>query len=145
MMSRKSLTVFTIVVLLTAAIPSIATAETDADHQAREWRNIGPFNGGRGTTVTVKGPQGSLSRVFTDSVSFSLEDGVLSVDRADDLRQRAADDQRLDAAGRRRGGRVAESRVDRPGRSDVGARIAHVVGVEVAAGSAHAGPTAADR
>ena len=51
MKSSKFLTVLTIAVLLTAAIPSIATVKTDADLQALKWRNIGPFNGGRGTTV----------------------------------------------------------------------------------------------
>lgn len=40
-----------------------------------------------GSEVTVKGPKGSLSRVFADAVSFSQDDGVVQVSRIDDTRQ----------------------------------------------------------
>ena len=32
-----------------------------------------------GTSVTVKGPQGTLSRVFPEAVSFTLDEGVITV------------------------------------------------------------------
>ncbi len=37
--------------LLIAGTAAAAFAQSDADIQAMKWRNIGPFNGGRGTTV----------------------------------------------------------------------------------------------
>ena len=43
-----------------------------------------------GTTVTVTGPKGSLTRTFPDRVSFSIEDGILRVARRDDQRQSRA-------------------------------------------------------
>jgi large subunit ribosomal protein L6 len=43
-----------------------------------------------GSTVTVKGPQGTLSREFPEVVSFALEDGVLTVARADEQRRSKA-------------------------------------------------------
>jgi large subunit ribosomal protein L6 len=43
-----------------------------------------------GTQVTVKGSKGELSRHFTDRVSFSIEDGVVTVDREDDTRESRA-------------------------------------------------------
>lgn len=39
-----------------------------------------------GSTVTVKGSKGSLSRMFSERMSFTLDDGVLSVARRDDER-----------------------------------------------------------
>jgi len=39
-----------------------------------------------GSTVTVKGSRGSLSRMFSDRMSFTVDDGVLSVARNDDER-----------------------------------------------------------
>ena len=43
-----------------------------------------------GTQVTVKGSKGELSREFTDRVSFSIEEGVITVDREDDTRESRA-------------------------------------------------------
>jgi large subunit ribosomal protein L6 len=43
-----------------------------------------------GPTVTVRGSKGSLSRMFSDRVSFSLDDGVVSVARRDDARESRA-------------------------------------------------------
>ncbi len=43
-----------------------------------------------GTQVTVKGSKGELSREFTDRVSFSIEDGVITVGREDDTRESRA-------------------------------------------------------
>ncbi|MGH8871676.1 MAG: 50S ribosomal protein L6 [Acidimicrobiia bacterium] len=43
-----------------------------------------------GTQVTVKGSKGELSREFTDRVSFSIEDGVVTVGREDDTRESRA-------------------------------------------------------
>ena len=43
-----------------------------------------------GTTVTVKGSKGSLSRTFTDKMSFTMTDGVLTVARSDDARETRA-------------------------------------------------------
>ena len=43
-----------------------------------------------GTTVTVTGPKGTLTRTFPDRVSFSVEDGILRVARRDDQRQSRA-------------------------------------------------------
>ena len=43
-----------------------------------------------GTRVTVKGSKGELSREFTDRVSFSIEEGVITVDREDDTRESRA-------------------------------------------------------
>lgn len=43
-----------------------------------------------GTQVTVKGSKGELSREFTDRVSFSIEDGVVTVVREDDSRESRA-------------------------------------------------------
>jgi len=43
-----------------------------------------------GTTVTVTGPKGTLTRTFPDRVSFSIEDGILRVARRDDQRQTRA-------------------------------------------------------
>jgi large subunit ribosomal protein L6 len=43
-----------------------------------------------GTTVTVTGPKGTLTRTFPDRVSFSFEDGILRVARRDDQRQTRA-------------------------------------------------------
>jgi large subunit ribosomal protein L6 len=43
-----------------------------------------------GPSVTVKGSKGSLSRTFSDRVSFTLDDGVVSVSRLDDERQSRA-------------------------------------------------------
>jgi large subunit ribosomal protein L6 len=39
-----------------------------------------------GTSVMVKGPKGQLSQTFPPSILFSIEDGVLSVNRASDGR-----------------------------------------------------------
>ncbi|OFW65451.1 MAG: 50S ribosomal protein L6 [Actinobacteria bacterium RBG_16_68_21] len=39
-----------------------------------------------GSNVTVKGAKGSLSRMFSDRVTFSLDDDVVSVARTDDER-----------------------------------------------------------
>ena len=39
-----------------------------------------------GSSVTVKGSRGSLSRMFSDRVSFTLDDRVISVARLDDER-----------------------------------------------------------
>ena len=36
-----------------------------------------------GTTLTVKGSKGSLSRTFSDRVSFTQADGVVTVARSD--------------------------------------------------------------
>jgi large subunit ribosomal protein L6 len=43
-----------------------------------------------GTQVTVKGSKGELSRQFTDRVSFSVEEGVITVAREDDTRESRA-------------------------------------------------------
>lgn len=43
-----------------------------------------------GTQVTVKGSKGELSREFTDRVSFSIEDRVVTVGREDDTRESRA-------------------------------------------------------
>jgi large subunit ribosomal protein L6 len=40
----------------------------------------------RGSSVTVKGPQGELSRAFDPDMTISLEDGVLTVERPTDHR-----------------------------------------------------------
>jgi large subunit ribosomal protein L6 len=43
-----------------------------------------------GADVTVTGPRGTLTHTVPDNVSLSLDDGVLSVDRANDERQSRA-------------------------------------------------------
>jgi large subunit ribosomal protein L6 len=43
-----------------------------------------------GTHVTVKGSKGELSRQFNERVSFSIEDGVITVVREDDTRESRA-------------------------------------------------------
>ena len=43
-----------------------------------------------GTTVTVKGAKGSLSRTFSDRISFEMEDGVINVGRDGDDREARA-------------------------------------------------------
>ena len=43
-----------------------------------------------GTHVTVKGSKGELSRQFNDRVSFSIENGVITVVREDDTRESRA-------------------------------------------------------
>lgn len=43
-----------------------------------------------GQQVTVTGPRGTLSRVFSDRVSVSVEDGVATVTRGDDARSTRA-------------------------------------------------------
>ncbi len=43
-----------------------------------------------GSQVTVKGSKGQLSREFPDRVSFSIEDGEISVVREDDTRESKA-------------------------------------------------------
>jgi large subunit ribosomal protein L6 len=43
-----------------------------------------------GTTVTVAGPKGTLSRSFSDRVAVAREDGILRVTRQDDQRQSRA-------------------------------------------------------
>ncbi len=43
-----------------------------------------------GSQVTVKGSKGQLSREFPDRVTFSMEDGVISVVREDDTRESKA-------------------------------------------------------
>lgn len=43
-----------------------------------------------GTQVTVRGSKGELSREFTDRVSFSIEEGVITVGREDDTRESRA-------------------------------------------------------
>ena len=43
-----------------------------------------------GETVTVKGPKGELTRTFTDRVGFEIEDGVVTVTRANEQRQTRA-------------------------------------------------------
>ncbi len=43
-----------------------------------------------GETVTVKGPKGELTRTFTDRVGFEVEDGVVTVTRANEQRQTRA-------------------------------------------------------
>jgi large subunit ribosomal protein L6 len=43
-----------------------------------------------GVQVTVKGSKGELSREFTDRVSFSMDDGVITVAREDDTRESRA-------------------------------------------------------
>jgi len=40
--------------------------------------------------VVVKGPKGTLERVFSERVSFSIDDGVISVARRDDERESKA-------------------------------------------------------
>ncbi len=44
----------------------------------------------KGQTVTVKGPKGELTRSFTDRVGFEVEDGVVTVTRANEQRQTRA-------------------------------------------------------
>ena len=43
-----------------------------------------------GSSVTVKGAKGTLSRTFSDRISFSVADGVVTVLRADEERQSRA-------------------------------------------------------
>ncbi len=43
-----------------------------------------------GTSVTVKGSKGELSREFHEKVSFDFEDGVINVIRPDDTRESKA-------------------------------------------------------
>lgn len=43
-----------------------------------------------GQTVTVKGPKGSLTRVFSDKMTLSVDDGNAHVARSDDERQSRA-------------------------------------------------------
>lgn len=40
-----------------------------------------------GSTVTVKGPKGELTRTFASQLIIKLEDGILSVERPDDTRE----------------------------------------------------------
>lgn len=40
-----------------------------------------------GSTVTVKGPKGQLTRTFSDMLSISQKDGVLTVERPNDSRE----------------------------------------------------------
>jgi large subunit ribosomal protein L6 len=44
----------------------------------------------KGTTVTVKGSKGSLTRVFHERMAFELADGSLTVTRPDDTRESRA-------------------------------------------------------
>lgn len=44
----------------------------------------------KGTAVTVSGPKGKLEQEFHSEMSFSLDDGVLSVQRPSDARQHRA-------------------------------------------------------
>ncbi len=44
----------------------------------------------KGTTVAVKGARGTLTRTFTDKISFSHEEGVITVARSDDARETKA-------------------------------------------------------
>lgn len=44
----------------------------------------------QGTSVTVKGEKGELSREFNERVGFDFEDGVISVTRPDDTRESKA-------------------------------------------------------
>ncbi|MBI5158289.1 MAG: 50S ribosomal protein L6 [Acidimicrobiia bacterium] len=44
----------------------------------------------KGSTVDVKGARGTLSRTFTDKISFSVADGVVTVARSDDARETKA-------------------------------------------------------
>jgi len=44
----------------------------------------------KGSTVAVKGARGTLTRTFTDKVSFSLAEGVVKVARSDDARETKA-------------------------------------------------------
>jgi large subunit ribosomal protein L6 len=43
-----------------------------------------------GTSVTVSGPKGTLSRSFSDRLSITVDDGVVSVARTDDARETRA-------------------------------------------------------
>jgi len=43
-----------------------------------------------GTTVTVEGAKGALSRTFSDRISFEMEDGVINVGRDGDDREARA-------------------------------------------------------
>jgi large subunit ribosomal protein L6 len=43
-----------------------------------------------GSTVTVKGPKGTLTRTFTDRISFSVTDGVITVARSGEERETRA-------------------------------------------------------
>jgi large subunit ribosomal protein L6 len=43
-----------------------------------------------GSSVTVKGSKGELSRMFSERIGFEMEDGVLTVTRPDDLRESKA-------------------------------------------------------
>ena len=43
-----------------------------------------------GTTVVVKGPKGTLTRTFSDRITFSFDDGVVTVARVDEERQSKA-------------------------------------------------------
>lgn len=40
-----------------------------------------------GSTVTVKGPKGELSQTFSELLSITIEDGVISVTRPDETRE----------------------------------------------------------
>ena len=40
-----------------------------------------------GSTVTVKGPKGELTRTFASQLTIKLEDGILGVERPDDTRE----------------------------------------------------------
>ncbi|HLA65901.1 MAG TPA: 50S ribosomal protein L6 [Acidimicrobiia bacterium] len=44
----------------------------------------------KGSTVTVKGAKGSLSRMFSDKIAFSIDEGIVSVSRTDDARESRA-------------------------------------------------------
>lgn len=44
----------------------------------------------QGSSVTVKGSKGTLTRSFSDRITFSIEDGVITVSRTDDERQSRA-------------------------------------------------------
>ena len=43
-----------------------------------------------GGSVTVKGAKGELSRVFSDRVTFEMEEGVITLDRVDETRESRA-------------------------------------------------------
>ncbi len=43
-----------------------------------------------GSSVTVKGSKGSLTRTFSDRIAFSVADGVITVSRTDEERQSRA-------------------------------------------------------
>jgi large subunit ribosomal protein L6 len=44
----------------------------------------------KGSTVAVKGARGTLTRTFTDKISFTLADDVVTVARSDDARETKA-------------------------------------------------------